>query len=198
MTEHGFARGLACEPDPNNFRMLRMNILVNGLDDRVDARQVALSDAEGVIGLALSQTNWGDHRVVVPGGTALAERETIEVERVPVDQLLERRGTAPSDIGLVWIDAQGHEAEILAGAESVLAAGVPIVFELWMKTLDANGSIDRLHEIVEATSSLVYDLRTVEEGAGAQARPAGAIRELTDCYRESGKITDILLARPRP
>ena len=39
---------------------------------------------------------------------------------------------APSEIGLVWIDVQGHEQlYCLAGATTLIEAGVPIVTEYW-------------------------------------------------------------------
>ena len=31
------------------------------------------------------------------------------------------------DVGLLWIDAAGHDGEVLAGASKLLEAGVPIV-----------------------------------------------------------------------
>jgi hypothetical protein len=46
---------------------------------------------------------------------------------VTLDGLVARGIVPPERAGLLWIDAQGHEPAVLAGASSLIDAGVPMV-----------------------------------------------------------------------
>jgi FkbM family methyltransferase len=193
LVEHGFARAVACEPDPENFRLLRLNLVANQLEERVRAFQVAISDARGSIDLALSDSNWGDHRVVTEHTVApLNGRRRIEIERTTIDDLIGGDGIGADDIGLVWIDAQGHEGQILMGASSLLERRPPIVFEFWAPELARNGGLPVVQEIVEAQDGYLVDLRTASED-GFEARPPSSIRGMAAQYLDSGETTDLLL-----
>jgi FkbM family methyltransferase len=121
-----FRRAVALEPAPENFALLRANAALNFLDDRIDAYPLAAAAAAGVVELAMSKRSSGGHRV---RELASGPRELLEVEAVTLDGLLDRAGLAPEDIGLVWIDVNGLDADVLAGAERLLSARVPVVFE---------------------------------------------------------------------
>lgn len=193
LVEHGFARAVACEPDPQNFHLLRLNLMANQLEERVRALQVVISDALGSIDLALSDSNWGDHRVVTDHtGAPLDGRRRIEIERTTIDDLIGGDGIGADDIGLVWIDAQGHEGQILRGASSLLDRCPPIVFEFWAPELARNGGLPLVQEIVEAQDGYLVDLRTASED-GFEARPPSAIRGMATRYLDSGETTDLLL-----
>ena len=59
----GFARAIAVEPAPDNYRLLVKNIEQNGLDSRITPFQIALSSVDGELDLELSDDNAGDHRI---------------------------------------------------------------------------------------------------------------------------------------
>jgi FkbM family methyltransferase len=195
LLEHGFARALCCEPDPANFRLLRLNIVANELEARVQTLQLALSDTSGAVGLALSESNWGDHRVVATDEEREAlgrRRQIIEVERTTLDQLLDRQGITPAEVGLVWIDAQGHEPEILAGARSVIDAGVPVVFEFLAKRLERNGGLRRLENLFREVDGKLIDL-SPGSGGTLEGCPLESLQALADAYSASKRHTDLLL-----
>jgi hypothetical protein len=51
----------------------------------------------------------------------------VTVRSVTVDGLVAGGALDPARVGLLWIDAPFHEAKVLAGASTLLDAGVPVV-----------------------------------------------------------------------
>lgn len=184
LVEFGFGRAIAFEPSSKNFRLLRMNIIANELEDRVELHRMAVSDADGDVVLALSPGNSGDHRVVAtrngwPGG------ETETVPCVTLDSL------DIANVGLIWIDAQGHEAAVLAGATKAMAAGAPVFLEYWPQTLGP--TLDRLENLVAGAYGSVLDVRRLAAGVDDDAVVAASdMRLLRDRYR-GVSLTDLLL-----
>jgi FkbM family methyltransferase len=123
---HGFARAVALEPEPHNFRTLRLNLVANDIESSVTALQVAVSDREGEVELALSARSSGAHTLVplLPNGASGA---TLTVPTVKLDSLVRRGVIEPETVGLVWVDAAGAEGFVFAGASALLERGVPIV-----------------------------------------------------------------------
>jgi FkbM family methyltransferase len=131
---YGAREIVAIEPSPANCALVRQNIAANGVADRVTLLELALSDQDGSVSLEISSDNSGDHRVRVGSGATdgvEARRDTIEVRAARFDSLVETGEIALDQLGLVWLDAQGHEGQILAGARSLLASGVPVMMEYW-------------------------------------------------------------------
>lgn len=132
---------LAVEPEPTNFELLQLNLVANGLLDRVTAHQIAASDVEGTLAFQLSPTNPGDHRVRAldaPAGNLLGEDawEVVSVPARTLDSLAAAEGFGASHSTLIYMDVQGHEGQALAGASKLLAAKPPLAIELWPYGLD--------------------------------------------------------------
>lgn len=62
--EFGADRVIALEPELRNFRLLRANVALNGLEERVTTFNVAIGATRGTATLHVSPRNSGDHRVV--------------------------------------------------------------------------------------------------------------------------------------
>jgi FkbM family methyltransferase len=164
---YGARRVVAIEPDPANCALLRQNLVANQVSDQVSLLQIALSDRDGAVELELSPTNSGGHQVLVARGTVDGRRDQIETISVPAtsfDSLIARGEIDLRSTALVWMDAQGHEAHILRGAQQLVAADVPIVTEYWPEGLRSAGGLDAFHEIVASHYSHVIDLDTRGEG----------------------------------
>jgi FkbM family methyltransferase len=185
MADHGFRRVLAFEPAPDNFRLLRANAVLNDLDDRMFMRAVAVSDAETTAILDVRSANAASHWLV-PGGTERPGRARVPTARL--DQLLELTGVGAEDVDLLWIDVEGHEGQVFAGAASLLAIPVPTVFELSPRHLRRAGGLELVLEHVQRFTHLV-DLRHPEAGP----LPADRIATLLDRYE--GYFTDVLAYR---
>ncbi|MGI9628881.1 MAG: FkbM family methyltransferase [Longimicrobiales bacterium] len=122
-----FGRAVAFEPEPGNLALLERNVADNGLEGPVEVAQMALGSRSGTATLLLHPTNLGAHsitsgRVEEPAGQLPVPVETL-------DQAMADRGLAPSEVGLIWLDVEGAEADVVSGMTHLLSQGVPVVFE---------------------------------------------------------------------
>jgi len=149
------AVALAFEPDEINVRLLRQNVMGNDLSDRVTVYEAAVSDHDGEATFEISPSNPGDHRVRIgaPEGEIGEERwatRTVPVMRL--DTLVDDTALDPQRPTLLWIDAQGHEAQILQGASRL--RGAPTVVEFWPYGLRRAGGYDTFLAQVRAYASI--------------------------------------------
>jgi FkbM family methyltransferase len=189
----GFEQAICFEPDSRNFRLLRLNLLLNDLESRAAAHRVALSNSEGRAVLERAPHNFGDSRLV-PGDEPLPrDRETETVATRRLDSLIEEGLTAPEEIGLLWIDAQGHDPYVLDGARTALRSGFPVVVEYWPKGLTP-AALRLFEDLVQELYPTVVDLRRLCEGAGGEVLSGEQIRTLRGYY-QGEEFTDLLLLR---
>jgi len=202
MVSAGCSGGWALEPHPENFKLLRQNLLWNDLDQTVEALEMAVSDADGTAVLEVAKVNMGDHRVRVGEGAATGhmaegERETIEVPMRSLDSLVGDGTVSLDEVALAWIDTQGHEGNVLAGATCLAEAHVPAYVEYWPYALDRAGGLDRLNDIIRREWAEVADI-----GFGrsdAKRRDAGEIEDVAKAYdaRDLHAATNLLLLPQR-
>ena len=189
LLEFGFGRAVCFEPGRDNFRLLQLNLALNDLEDRARTYRTALSDSDGRAQLQLSSSNSGDHRITTNGASAQGTSEDVECRRF--DSLVEGAEIDVDDIGLIWVDAQGHEASVLAGAATAMAAGVPMVLEYWPAVLAT--TLPRLQEQIRAFYTSVVDIRLlahgIEDGAVLSTSAIGAL----DARYPGAHLTDVLL-----
>jgi FkbM family methyltransferase len=197
----GAARSVAFEPAPGNLRLLRQNLFANGVGDAVRVLEVALSDRDGEVEFELSEENSGDHRVRaaagggVPGGELFAEsgRAVIRVPARRLDALVEEGAIHLGDVGIVWIDVQGHEAHVLEGARRVLDARIPVAVEYWPYGLGRAGGLERFHALVAERFATVVDMGHPDREAPPRVLEAGAVAELAGRYAGANGMADLLL-----
>lgn len=119
-----FDRVLALEPASAQFDLLRLNAFLGNFQERIACRRVAAGSGSETLPLVLNPTNQGDNRLSRNAGPEVAK---VPVE--PLDAILAAENILPAEIGLVWIDVQGHEPEVSEGMSTVLHASVPLVVE---------------------------------------------------------------------
>lgn len=148
-----FEAVVSLEPDPANARILETNLLLNGLSSSVDIVSAAAGERAETLTLRRMQGNSG-------GASLRTERpiekcvSEIQVDVVTLDALQDSGRFDGDDLGLIWIDAEGHEEEIFRGAKSLLAKGVPLAFE-FSPALYENGKSRRIAEIIFASYASV-------------------------------------------
>jgi len=182
----GADRVIAVEPDAENVRLLRANLALNGVEQRADVHHIAVSDVDGTLLLERSDANWGDHRIRVgeaPGVPRFGEstRGTIEVAARTVDSLVTDGVLELDAIDLVWMDVQGHEAHVLAGASSLAATSIPVLTEYWPYGLERAGGLDRFHRLVAERYATVVDLHA-DTPEPPETLPADRVSELVSRY----------------
>jgi FkbM family methyltransferase len=161
-TRHPAATVHAYEPDPRTFAVLRQNVEANGLSSRVRLWNEAVAGQPGEV------TLWRGEGSVLASTQPAAAARGGDSCRVPAVTLQTVVGRAARRIGLLKMDAEGAEAEILE------SAGAPL---------------DRIENIVaEYHDWLVPDvLSRVRRVLGARF----------DVRVGSGRHASILIARKR-
>ncbi len=96
-------------------------------------------------------------------------------------------------VGLAWIDVQGHEGHVLAGATSLLERPIPAVTEFWPEALRRAGGLDRFRALVAGRYSEVVDLRRSLAEGRAELTPTGRLDDLIERYAGAASFTDLLL-----
>lgn len=175
------ARGLmqsatAIEPHPTNLRLLRANLALNGLSERVRVLAQAVGAESGAsLFLTESLTNSGNHSI---GRTGLP---------IPSSRLDDVE--CPSDGALLWMDIEGYEGHALRGAPNLLAAGIPVVCEYNTGYLENSGGMNWFREALAGRR--IFDLK--------QGVPAVEITldKLAVMYPAGSAFTDILAIKNR-
>lgn len=189
----GFAEAVALEPDARNCRLLRMNVAANGAEAAVRTLELAASDTVGVAGLDVTSPKSGLPTLAPPKGRPEGRR-VVPVATTTLDRLA-AEGIVPAErVGLLWIDVEGHEARVLAGAQRLVERGVPVVFELNPSALHRAGDLDALAGRVAEHYDLVVSLRPAPGGALPAPLPArGGVERLAAAY--GGSFGDVLAYR---
>ena len=202
MLDHPFAAALAFEPEPRNALTLRLNLVLNGIEDRTTALDVALSNRSGTAQLVVYPDQGGKHWLA-DDDDKLEQRSgdttVTEVRTTTLDELTAEGIVNPRRVGMLWIDAQAHEGQILAGASGLTERGVPVVIEWDPLKLDRIGDREALQTILEGHYTHFIDLRASDDPKGLpfELRETAALGEYADRFLEPGgqNLTDILTLR---
>jgi FkbM family methyltransferase len=185
----GYAnRAIAVEPHPVNCRILRTNVALNGLHDRISVFECACgADREGALEILRLGSNWGDVRVATESETqALPETQRYAVVSRRVDDLA---AATVAGVTVLWIDTQGSEASVLQGAAGLLARRVPVVVEFDPALLARRpAGVEALAEALSGYCSFM-DLEQPQ-----RERPVVDIRCLAGEMSAAGRVfTDLLI-----
>jgi FkbM family methyltransferase len=169
-----FARAVAFEPEPRNARLLAMNLEANGLSQSVVVISKAAGAAPGVAVLHLHPRNTGAHSLDVP--PSIDGRTSLEVEVVRADDALSELGIEPNEVGLVWLDVEGHEPQALRGLGKLIERSVPVAFEFTPGRYDAHTRAEMV-ELLERHYTRVHSLGRKDPSAPIETLKS---REQTD------------------
>jgi FkbM family methyltransferase len=217
LASQGFGSAVCCEPEEENYRLLRANLALNDLEERTSTLRVAVSDRPGTSNLVVVGGPAGKSRIVSDPeklldkrveraarrledpSVELPEMTVTEVEVVTLDGLVSDSVIDVDRLGMLWIDAEGHEGHILRGGHSLTEHGVPLVFEFHPSGLEAHGTRAATHEIAEERYTHFVDMRRQEpdhERFGLQ--PVSELRAFAERFLDpasTASYTDILLLR---
>ena len=153
------SRVIAIESDPDNYKLLRCNAILNDIASKIDFHNIAVGKymSENLY-LELSNDNFGDHGIRVfdaPGLYKENSRQALKVESKSLDSLF--AATLISEEFMLWIDVQGYEGDVLAGACSLLANKPPVVIEFWPYGLNRSQGFESLIKAI-SVYDYFYDL----------------------------------------
>lgn len=121
----GYPKVIAVEPNPSAFELLCRNITANGLDGVVIPHQKCVARARGRLQLAVVEgmpEYSSIDSIVLP---AVREKEVrqVEVSAVPLSDIV-----GDERVAMLFVDTEGAEEEIFAGAEEILRRDRPVLF----------------------------------------------------------------------
>lgn len=185
----GFDRAISIEPGPDNLRVLRANLVLNDLVDAVAVVPAACGSERSKAQLLVSASSQADHRLARGDASVAGHEPGLEVDVVTLDEALADAEIHPEDIGLLWIDTQGHEPAVLGGAARTLAAAPPTVMEFWPSEYTADGSLEELVQTLSTAFDRFVDLSRPSDPFLGLSELRPVINRLVD----SGQQTDLLL-----
>ncbi|RLI13802.1 hypothetical protein DRO33_00570 [Candidatus Bathyarchaeota archaeon] len=132
---------VAVEPHPLNAKLLRSNMVLNGLEGKVAVVEAALGSEEGKGRLYLARVA-GRHSLVQRHGG-----RSIPVEVITIDGLV--RGLGLERVDFIKVDVEGAELDVLRAAGGTLSRFRP--------TLVIEARVDRLRELVDLLRPYGYE-----------------------------------------
>ncbi|WP_456482138.1 FkbM family methyltransferase [Methanopyrus sp.] len=139
------SRVYAIEPIRENLELLRENIALNNLDNKVKALEYVVSDKCGKVRMVLeNRSNW--HRIADAGDDD--SDHVVEVESVTLDELSERLGERPT---YVRMDVEGAELEVIQGMVELLESDDPpkLFIEHHVHLLGLDATLDLIETLLD-------------------------------------------------
>lgn len=134
----------AFEPLPRNMEFLRKHVALNKMEELITVFDMAVSDQSGEAAFDLGASTSMGH---------LAKTGEIKVRKARLDDLLAAGEIRPADY--IKVDVEGAEADVLAGARTLLEKYHPVLF------IDTHNR-EAHNATVEILSGLNYDIRCLD------------------------------------
>jgi FkbM family methyltransferase len=142
-------KAFAFEPEAELHKLLRANIILNEVDGRIATFRTALGRGHSKELLTMSDGNAGDYRIAGTSfeSDAMGERSRRhqQIDVAPLDDFSDHFEVGKT---LLWIDVQGYEGFVLAGAEKILKSAPPLVSEFWPYGMRRLHSFEVFQDIV--------------------------------------------------
>jgi len=179
-------RVIAFEPNPANCELLRLSMAVNGFEQRIDLRPVAVAEESGTVHFYTSGVD-SNGRVFKPSDIAGLPT----VEAVTLDEAL-----ADCDrVDVIKLDVEGAEGRVWRGMQAIVQRHRPtLVFEYSPDMLRQTSEIDPAAFLADVGT--LYDLFIISP-EGEVSREPEAVTAIIDQHAKTGRPHVEILARPR-
>lgn len=114
------------EPGQSNYDLFRVNCILNH-SSRITAEMLGLSDVTREATYRYVAANSGSSSIIEDHDFAPGD-SVVNVARL--DDYLTDRQISPQQVSYIWMDVEGHEAQVIAGAmETLQAKKIPLLQE---------------------------------------------------------------------
>ena len=165
-----FHDAFAFEPETKNYELLRMNVAANDLNSKTTIMKTALGSYDGEATMFLHPRNKGAHSLAGSPAPDASEQVRVQVHRL--DEILRSNSVAPSQVGLIWIDVEGMELDVIRGLGEYI--GRPLVVEFFPSRYQQS-SLREFRAVLKSHYKSLYRL-----GGNAVLEPISAIDRNSD------------------
>jgi FkbM family methyltransferase len=138
---------LAFEPDVENFKLLRVNLILNDMENKAIAVNCGLGENFDEMTMYRNLEN--------PGGNSVTPYEegmpTETIKIIPLDTYLAENNISAREVKYIWIDTEGFEAQVLLGARNLLMKNPAPVFMEFNPTMwNKSGQYEEMITLLKA------------------------------------------------
>lgn len=197
-------RALAIEPVAESFRRLELNVVANGLADRVVRVRAAVTREPRRVVMDVASGESGSSFVVPEDDVDVARpRDPVhrsgreEVNGRPLDHLLASAGFRREEVALVWADVQGAEGDVIRSGGDLWALGVPLWAEIEPASIARRGSRAAFATLAAEHFDRFVEAHAVIRDGIAHPTPIGELAALMERIGPRQSNTDVLFLPPR-
>ncbi len=178
-----FESALVFEPNPESLRLLKSNILINNLENKINIKELALSDKKTFKTLhADLRLNRGNNKLIPQ------KKRGKNFFYVKTDILDNYTKSFDKNNCLIKIDVQGEESKILISSKNTLSKKIPIILEFEPSNLNKNWK--KYFKYVFKFYKNFYDLK--ESKPVKKDLSSESLEKVYQTYFKKNSFTDLL------
>ncbi len=175
---------LAFEPDAENFKLLRVNLILNDIEEKATAENFGLGLEESEETMYRNPTNPGGNSIL---GDKNSPSEIIKI--ISLDKYFEEKNLAAEDIRYIWIDTEGFEPQVLIGAQNILRKNpAPIFMEFNPHVYKKSGFFEKWMSLLSELYGSYILLPGSKNFSNLEVQPIEKLWEYQDYPRQVGDI----------
>jgi FkbM family methyltransferase len=152
--------GYAFEPVKSNYDALRVNLILNNMEEKVHPFHLALGETKQQAEFAFDTVNTGASHLasIQPEDEVPGREKSVFSEIVPLDSLLDKIHISKEETIFIKIDVEGMEEKVLRGAKKFLQTYPNIIMVMESKHSGREYLTKILNEIADFEILEVDDL----------------------------------------
>ena len=175
---------LAFEPDPENYKLLRANLILNDLYENAIVENYGLGDTETEMTMYRAPLNPGSNSLVVDDRQ---EKELVKI--IPLDKYFEENKLNAKDIKYIWIDTEGFEPQVLLGAKNILTENpAPVFMEFNPDLYKKYGYYEKMMQFLSEFYTHYVLVQQAFQGAQIEVSPIENLWQYQDYSKQLGDI----------
>lgn len=190
---------IAFEPDPENFKLLRANLIFNDLEEKSTAENLGLGIEESEQTMYRDIANPGHNGMFstkdnTESDTSKIKSETIKI--ISLDKYFTDKNLNAEEIRYIWIDTEGFEPQVLLGAREVLTKNpAPIFMEFNPQYWQKSGFYEKMIEFLTPIYSSYVWIPEAMRDKKINAYPLEKLFEFQNSTAAFGALGDIFLIK---